>query len=696
MSNEEAGNVLARLTNGEQITFHGTDLFVTHLFAGSRETDGSLIFQAGPSGYLLYGPYLAVPDGVYELEVDMSITDGIEGKSCGHFELFSNGEMFGAEELKPGAKLSAFVHDANNLEIRLCSNGRPFVIRKFLLTRVGNLPKLEAQADACILAAVEQSSSTSGLPNLSLLYSTGKRQLSALWTALHSACGKSLIGDLAGDGIDFASDAISEWLHSEPLAEVIDVWEKKGLFAHHRLEEIGINPASVRLGACDDVRVEQLYAHQSGYEDLCTVLRNMEHASALKDCQTTFLTTLAKLDRAFQTTILSHGVLFHPCPISGRIIASHHAIPVPSDEQKETFLCYFFRGVEPFYVVVGGWIGAKQFLYMPSKNLVLRLLNPHYFPTPPQHVINILKRWCVSHALLVFHYFHNTTNVALLLGTVNNLGHFFWNEQTGLLAAETRGLLPNIHYAVIYKYAFLDPFSTIKGKNHIEVFSAKSEIELFEIILRNRMLCVRPTGLVIGDELVQRIRVAAAVHGTEVQKSAIAEGKKREYLLWVNLRAHNKVWANQVEGVLEVTNRLRERYSDFAVFFDGTPDCQDVLNTIKSNLPAGVLAFDGLGLTLYDSVNWAFAADSYLAVIGSGLTLVTWLAALPGVAHSERAHLQQMAFWSEVRKNAPKPLTPAADQIEELGHGGYCDYQIDPKVISDLVLKVCAAGPRRK
>jgi hypothetical protein len=102
-------------------------------------------------------------------------------------------------------------------------------------------------------------------------------------------------------------------------------------------------------------------------------------------------------------------------------------------------------------------------------------------------------------------------------------------------------------------------------------------------------------------------------------------------------------------------------------------------------MPPNVKLFPGIDVSIYDTIMWAFQIDSYIATIGSGLTIVTWIAGKPGVAHSESHHLNQIAsFWGDVRPDVPLPITPACDQVIDTGEKMYCNYEIDRSLILQM------------
>ena len=87
-----------------------------------------------------------------------------------------------------------------------------------------------------------------------------------------------------------------------------------------------------------------------------------------------------------------------------------------------------------------------------------------------------------------------------------------------------------------------------------------------------------------------------------------------------------------------------------------------------------------------------------MATIGSGLTTLTWIAALPGVAHSESSHLGQEEFWHDVRPDAPAPVMVKREWVTDVGEGPYGNYKVDPQRVAKLfwtVLERADVGRRK-
>jgi hypothetical protein len=77
-------------------------------------------------------------------------------------------------------------------------------------------------------------------------------------------------------------------------------------------------------------------------------------------------------------------------------------------------------------------------------------------------------------------------------------------------------------------------------------------------------------------------------------------------------------------------------------------------------------------------------------VIGSGLTLVTWIANKPGVAHGNLAHCHQVnVMWRKVREDLQPILVPQESIVDlDESHWPGCNYDCDWKAIYNLTVDV--------
>lgn len=399
-----------------------------------------------------------------------------------------------------------------------------------------------------------------------------------------------------------------------------------------------------------------------------------------------FLRTLAELDRSFQLDLLRGDGMAAYCPVSGRLVRSRHGFCLM--RPGSAYIFYRFEGVEVFYICAGNWPGARMFIYMPQTETLVHMLHPKFRWESPEDIVRDFKVNCVRLHEDVHAYLNAPTRPAAIFRATPNLGHHFWNDLAGLETAACAGVELDTLEVVQTPSPFMDVRSVFPEIEEQRVARLSADDDLFGCCLRAGITPVRLTGAQVTSSLAERVRRGAAEWGSGPPADVPRP------LIWINLRAHNKVWVGQAEGYAELLNALHEELGGVAVYLDGTPDCAEAAARLRGRLRPEIRAFEGFDVSLYESLNWAFAVDAYIVTIGSGLALVTWLADKPGVAHSEWAHLYQLEWWSEVRPGSRPPLAPAFSEITEIVGGMYCNYELDWRRLLELVRQALGLPPR--
>jgi hypothetical protein len=676
------------MTQLERIILRGNQLKIAEDPTVKQLDDGRVLIENGFSGFALYGPYIAVPNGQYQVDVKLS------GKKAasGRFEIYSSGEILGSTNSIESTRFESYIKNAYELEFRVYVDKGSFIFDSVEISKIGELIEDTYFPDLDILnqsrlRLVRGSAESDLSANPAAIPASPESPAGQLWRALHSRCGREVLASIARSA---RAAGLAEWVSATSNATVVEAWGTAGLASNKRLLDLGLHPVAVRLAASEELALEAAFAAERGDTATDEALRDIAIRDLGRKVGSPYLAKLSEMQSASQTGALRSGFMTCPCPFTGEILQSQHCFPIAFDKGKQTFLFYRFESVEPFYVIHGGWTGAKIAIYIPTRELILRLQDPHYNWGPPQDAVNEFKTLILEHAETCYDYLLQPTKLALVSGTIDNLGHFFWNDLSGIVKMERAGLLDRVDNVLTYKFNFIEPFEVLDRYDKLTKLAARTATELLLAAVQNHLFCVRATSLFIDDDTAGRTEQIARRHATAATLENIHEAKQCERIIWINLRSHNKVLVNTVDCCELVLRRLSTRYRSVAVFFDGTPDCRELMSEIVLRLPQNVRPYDGLSLSVYDSIVWAFSVDYYIATIGSGLTLVTWLAQRPGVAHSERAHLAQMEFWGDVRPGAPRPVVPATEDITDLGKGGYCDYTIEPDRLVGLLEDVIA------
>jgi tetratricopeptide (TPR) repeat protein len=451
------------------------------------------------------------------------------------------------------------------------------------------------------------------------------------------------------------------------------------------MENSGLSVVNLRLMMLDSIALEEFYINSFSEEDNPVKLTRK---STRKNNGKTFTYGDMNDQNNFQQTIVEKKYIYRPCPFSGRILRSNNS--------KIVWGAIFYRfeaANQIFYLFAHKWSGGLYGVYFPAIETVIKLKIGFEWNTVT--LINYLKADTLINWKLIKPYIENTNKkIAGVLGiTWANLGHYLWNEVTGIHFLYENDILDKVDkFCVVHnthdvykKFNIVDMFTEISSEK-LMLFSDSQTCSNF--LVENNYLAVRVTDVFIKEELAGRIYSSAKNKCSQTVLNEVENAKQHFPLIWVNLRSHNKSWISQTEGYANIINKLSEDYPKIGVVFDGSPSEEVIMDQIVNLIPSTIATYNAIG-DVYESIVWAHAIDTYIAVVGSGLTLVTWIANKPGVAHSETAHLSQQLFWSEVRENAVPPVFIHKDHIVDCGHGKmYCSYDLDWNVLYQEVLKI--------
>jgi len=175
----------------------------------------------------------------------------------------------------------------------------------------------------------------------------------------------------------------------------------------------------------------------------------------------------------------------------------------------------------------------------------------------------------------------------------------------------------------------------------------------------------------------------------------MAENNSLKFNVWFNLRLHNNSWADQVDGIVKIAVALRN--STFArngvhVFLDGTPDCAALADRISKDLAVNSISSSPIcAVPLYETIALSTLIDLYVAGVGSGLVIPSWISGRRGVAHSNKPHLAQQSFWNNISQFARDALFLPERHITDLPNvacdldPGYSNYTIDVAGLLDAI-----------
>jgi tetratricopeptide (TPR) repeat protein len=389
----------------------------------------------------------------------------------------------------------------------------------------------------------------------------------------------------------------------------------------------------------------------------------------------------------YQQSIVETGYIYSVCPVSGQVLRSEQSF---YDVAWLPMMSYRFVGTEIYYLIVGHFWGPKMFIYFPSLELIIHL-NP-FLQGSEQAIINRLKGSMVSCWQQSLKYISKPQKkgVVAILGLLTNIGHYFWNEVTGLQFLSDNNLLHKLDKILIEPNEYFnvaDAFPEIADKI-IRITDKKS---MFQAIIENNYLAVRVDNVFVRETLATRIYEGSLKRCSPKFLAEVERAKNKHFpLLWFGLRSHDKSWVSQVDGIVNIIKSLAVDFPNLGVVFDGwsrieREDERGELMIAKDKateeeileiLPPDIQTYSTIGSMSYEKVIWAYAIDLYVIPLSSGSTAISWIANKPGVMHANTSingePLREQVTYS--RENVVPPVFVPVECI--------VDQQASPYILS--------------
>jgi hypothetical protein len=617
--------------------------FSLQLGAALSRDGTSITFGGKDRGFVVFGPYVPIKIGLYTFVVDILFP--ISEIPCAFIDIYGEGIVFASQRISTHCstiRIQTYVRIDCRLEVRLYSEWTSFEIKRVtyalgVATGAPGVPQV---------ARVELRGALAQLINADRLY----------------------------------PDALQEWADPKIVANA--------LFGDNHVQMLPINSLYDHEG---------LLRHAGIMPAVIQAFFVQNNAALIEGAVTGDLVDgFPKLTNAFQPGIVASGFLELISPYDGSLIRTQNSIPVPV-RHSVLAIVYEFQGKNPIVVGTGtGWAGTVSFIWLVTQDIVIYENEGYTNWSHPEEVISEYLSLCVQHFDQMSVYRRSQHKPALASGFGNNMGHYFWNEVSGLERLIRLTGLNDVQtvYSPQAKWlAIKDIFACDTLPPVVELADWG---KLFDEMLSRNEILVRSTATKIDDALANKIRRAAearfAAEAPERWQSAEALSSKGQYVLYVNLRSHNKAWVEQDEGIIAIIRALRSVYDgDIIVYLDGWADCEESARSIAStpiDRVAYVMGLMGLHAGFPETLHWAFRCDFFVAVIGSGLVPLTWIANKPGICYGDTGHLHQMNYWQDVRHGSAPISWPAASQIWDHENLYYTNYSIEPAIMVKLFLNV--------
>lgn len=441
------------------------------------------------------------------------------------------------------------------------------------------------------------------------------------------------------------------------------------------------------------VTVDQLFAQQGRNPHLAAALSE-NYPDSMGNLPMRYKYAWHHMSRGrYAELALLGGRMVCPDPRSGEAVVASRSWVLTLD-----WLCiaYEFHGVDPFFLITGSFDQSKLGIYFPEVNVLVQAELDEGWKQIGVAACNALRLEVAAGTSFLADEKEGAENdvpsCALHLGYVGNVGHFIWNDLSGIELALAGEGKQHIRSLQVGPHEYFPVEGVFPELAALGIAVNRWKKPLPKSVIHDKTLPLRIAGNRISLELRQRI-VRWALQAAGQSLPAASKMNGHGINLWLNLRTHNKAWANQVQGIAEVVASIRQILRDdqtLTLFLDGTPDASALAEQIRDMTQGMANVVNATQVNLATSIVYASLIDLHVCVIGSGLTIPHWIMGRRGVAHSNRAHLSQQAWWNSIAEGAHDVLFIPESQIDD--HDGpvipdvsYVNYNMPSSAVIDTL-----------
>ncbi len=485
---------------------------------------------------------------------------------------------------------------------------------------------------------------------------------------------------------DIQREAVEAYFSNTCTYKIINLWD---LSNHDKeyIKKAGLSLVQIEFSIRDQLSLEKIYMKSFGIDPM------KEYPNKQM-----------KNGRVFQQTIVETGYIYTICPFKGKILRSNQSFVIGGIWPTPVHI-YRFVGHEIFYLLVGDWIGDKIYIYIPSQEIIIKLRH-QVSNLQDAALFNSFKGYLVSEWKDVISYLSKShKEVTAILGFFGNIGHYTWNDLTGIQYLYEREILTKIEKFIVgpMEYFNIGDIWSEEIPNNKRIQGEQNN--LFKTVLVNNCFTFRVTEFSIKEDLVKRISKSSYQRCSQQFLQQIDIAKQHFPLVCFQIRFHVRFWLSQVEGIANIINRLSQDYPDLGVVFDGwsrteihshSDDEMIAIENaevakINARLDPGIKVYNAIGCKTYEKVLWAQVVDTYIAPSGSGLTFLSTIANKMGVVHgdSDFYHNRIKLDLSLSREDGIPPLLVPGYHLEgDQTPAVHRNYECDWSAIYDEVVKM--------
>ena len=471
------------------------------------------------------------------------------------------------------------------------------------------------------------------------------------------------------------------------------------------LNNYGISLPNLKLIKKDELNLEEIYINSFGCEHKVKLSRK-------------YIETISEFwkpykNHACSKAMVETGYIYSVCPFSGKIVRCNQSFYV-NHENWLLMHVYRFVGKEIFYLVIGNTCRGKMCIYLPEKELIIKLSPEWLVSDEIKKIINILKSSLVSSCQKVKSYIQTEIPKKLVsdIGFNKTFGHYYWNDLSGVLYLQKNNILEKITKFLVGPKEFSNVGGVFPEIPSHKITKLANTDELFQNILDNNYFAVQVNDLFISQELADRVTQSSLKKCSENPEflEEVERAKKNFPLLCIQIRS-SRTWVSQIEGNANIIKKLAVDFPNLGVVFDGwsrlevgdshselmiTKDL-DIMNQIIALIPQNIKTYCAIGGTTAEEVVFAHAIDVYSAPLGSGMSRLICIATKPGVTHSHTYFYDEEWVEDQVKsplvreKMIPSIWVPRS-AIVDLPDTNYdCDWSV---IYEEIVKIVRELSPR--
>jgi hypothetical protein len=330
------------------------------------------------------------------------------------------------------------------------------------------------------------------------------------------------------------------------------------------------------------------------------------------------------------------------CPWSGDRLCSRDTFLVSEPSGRPFLFVRFESSERVFYQILEPFSGAKRGLFLPDHNFLLSSLRL-------DRVVQKFRALCVVYSNDLQNYLlDQDRKTAVALNVMSHWGHVFYNELEAFEWLFANEMESFVDVWLESDTAFYRPEEVFPEIDRSKLVQVPGGDALFRYSLEERLLVVRPLYAYhrVEEPTVERLRRYARAKGERTGRSAAIEKRMAGQwpIVWFEIRANDRCWSNQREGIPAAARRLRERYPNLGIVLGGWSRLlsdrgedeeifaaerlvvDDILSRLEE-VPCEV----ALGLPLWEKMLFAMNCHASVSVYGSGL-IFPWIANIPKLA----------------------------------------------------------------